>query len=120
MWISFNNAFLSIIEPTPGSDNLLVRARRPGDIEAVFGESYKVEKRPERDYLFRALIPRDVVAQAVADSVRGISYGNFKASVRNTKLHDAYAAVWSIMARLQPTPPYSGTGAARGRQRSML
>lgn len=112
MWICLSRAFLSIVEPSPGSENLLVRARRPGDIEAVF-PGVAVEKRPERDYLFRALIPRDVVAQAVADSVRGISYGNFKNSVRNKKLHDAYAAVWSIMARLQPTPPYSGESSTR-------
>ena len=121
MWICLNRAFLSIVEPERGtngtSPTLLVRARRPGDIESVFPGA-KVEKRPERDYLFRALVPREAVAEAMANEVRGISYGNFKDSVRNNKLHDAYAAVWSIMARLQPTAPYSGARASR--QRSML
>jgi len=123
MWLSFNNAFLSIVEPEPRaggkSPQLLVRARRAGDIEAVF-PGVTVEKRPERDYLFRALIDREVVATIVADRVMTIDYGNFKDSVRNNALHDAYAAVWGIMARLQPTRPYSGAAAARGRQRSML
>ena len=118
MWLSLNKGFLSIVEPDAGSRGscpmLLVRARRAGDIEAVFPAA-KVEKRPERDYLFRALVPREDVANAVAAEVRGISYSNFKNSVRNNKLHDAYAAVWGIMARLQPTRPYAGAAAARGR-----
>ena len=118
MWISFNDSFLSIVEPDRNSrgksPQLLVRARRPGDIEAVF-PGVTVEKRPERDYLFRALIDREVVAAMVADRVMSVDYGNFKDSVRNGKLHDAYAAVWGIMARLQPTRPYSGAAAARGR-----
>lgn len=123
MWISFNDSFLSIVEPEPRAGGkcpqLLVRARRQGDIEAVF-PGVTVEKRPERDYLFRALVDREVVATIVADRVMSVDYGNFKDSVRNSRLHDAYAAVWSIMARLQPTRPYSGAAAARGRQRSML
>ena len=113
MWICLNNAFLSIVEPEHGSDDLLVRARRPGDIEAVFGKDYKVEKRPERDYLFRALIPREVVADVIAAQVMDIGYGNFKNSVNDRRLHDAYARVWSVMAGLQPTPPYSGVRASR-------
>lgn len=111
MWICFNKSFLSIVEPsgviTKTGDFLLVRARRKGDIEAVFPDA-EVHRSPERDYLFRAYIPRQEVAEAIAGEVMGIRYTNFKASVRNTKLHDAYAGFWSIMARLQPTAPYSG------------
>lgn len=124
MWICLNRAFLSIVEPERGtngaSPTLLVRARRPGDIEAVFPD-VKVEKRPERDYLFRAMVPREAVAEAIAAEVLGIDYNNFKGSVRNNKLHDAYAGFWNIHARLQPTPPYSGRAAARGRgQRALV
>lgn len=111
MWICLNKSFLSIVEPSrsevPQLDKLLVRARRPGDIEAVF-PNVKVTKTPERDYLFRALIPREAVAEVIAHEVRSINYGNFKDSVRNRPLHDAFAAVWGIMSRLQPTRPYSG------------
>lgn len=120
MWISLNKAFLSIVEPSPGSPDLLVRARRPGDIEAVFGEGFKVEKRPERDYLFRALIPRASVAAVIAAEVTGIRYGNFKDSVKDHRLHDAYASVWHTMARLQPTAPYSGRHAARRGQGKLI
>ncbi|WP_441280588.1 hypothetical protein [Tardiphaga sp. 862_B3_N1_1] len=111
MWVCLNNAFLSIVEPNRGdkgsSPVLLVRARRLGDIETVFPDA-KVEKRPERDYLFRALISREDVGMALMAQAMGINYNNFKDSVRDHKLHDAYAAFWSIHARLQPTAPYSG------------
>jgi len=114
MWICLSGAFLSIVEPPAGTkgDMLLVRARRPGDIESVFPKA-SVEKRPERDYLFRALIPRMVVSGIIAHEVASIDYGNFKNSVKNNRLHDAFARIWSIMAALQPTPPYSGVRTAR-------
>ena len=121
MWVCMNRAFLSIVEPSAedrvryGGDVLLVRARRKGDIEAVFGKATAVDKRPERDYLFRAFLPRDTVAQALAAEVTAIDYPNFKNSVVNRTLHDAYAAIWHVMAKLQPSRPYSGFSASRGR-----
>lgn len=122
MWICLNNAFLSIVEPSGQDlntgDYLLVRARRLGDIQSVFPDA-KVEKRPERDYLFRALIPRQEVAAAIADQVRGITYDNFKASVKDDRLHNAYLTTWHTMARLQPTPPHSGRKKSGTRQKSL-
>jgi hypothetical protein len=110
MWICLNNAFLSIVEPTRNargaSPFLLVRARRPGDIERVF-PSAVVSTEDNRDYMFRAMIDREHVAAAIAAQVLGISYGNFKDSVDDHGLHDAYASVWGVMARQQPQRPYS-------------
>jgi hypothetical protein len=109
MWVCLNKSFLSIV--TPGSDpqskQLLVRARVPGHIEAVFPDAV-VEKRPERDYLFRALIDRELVAVTLSSEVWEINYNNFKNSVKNRPLHDAFARIWGVMASLQPTRPYSG------------
>lgn len=118
MWLCLNRAFLSIVTPAgePGGDMLLVRARRRGDIQAVFPHA-EVRRTPERDYLFRALIPRDEVARVLGAEVAGINYSNFKNSVRSKPLHDAFARFWSIMANLQPTRPYSGRYS--GRQRSL-
>lgn len=113
MWICLSDAFLSIVETSPPSNNLLVRARRPGDIENVFADA-KVKKSPGRDYLFRAELPRDQVAAVIGNHVAGINYGNFKNSVKNRKLHDAFAGFWSIMSRLQPIPPYSRGRARQG------
>lgn len=107
MWICCNDAFLSIVHKECGPDELLVRARRPGDIEKVFPEA-KVKKSPGTDYLFRAVLPRALVAEAVAQRLMAVDYDNFKGSTKDRRLHDAYSAFWGIHARLQPTPPYSG------------
>ncbi|BCP56280.1 hypothetical protein K32_48970 [Kaistia sp. 32K] len=106
MWLCLNNAFLSIVEPSAGSDKLRVRARRKGDIERVFANA-KVERTTGRDYLYRAELPRDQVARVVSQHVAGIDYNNFKDSVADKKLHDAYARFWSIMSNLQEIRPYS-------------
>lgn len=116
MWICFSDSFLSIVEPAEKDGTLLVRARRQGDIERVFAGA-KVEKTPGRDYLFRALIPREQVASVIGQHVAGIGYQNFKSSVSDKRLHDAFAGFWSIMSRLQPIPPYSR---GRGRQGDLL
>lgn len=107
MWVCLSEAFFSIVEPADaGGDLLLVRARRGGDIEKVFPDA-EVVRTPGRDYLFRAMIDRELVAQAIADQVRQVSYPNFKDSVRDRKLHGAYASFWHTHARLQELPPYS-------------
>lgn len=106
MWLFLSNSFLSIVDPKDGSNNLRVRARRPGDIERVFPGAV-VKKTPGRDYLYRAHIERELVAQAIADNIMGINYNNFKDSVRDTDLHNACNSVWTVMARLQPIAPYS-------------
>ncbi len=100
MWVFLRNAYLSIVEPDKHSENLLVRARVRGDIERVFPEAI-VEETTERDYLFRALIPRQRVAEAMAAAVNGISYGNFKASVSENARHTAYYEVRKVMDLLQ-------------------
>lgn len=113
MWICLNNAFLSIVSPedVKDLDNLLVRARRPGDIERIF-PGHDVETLNHRDYQFRALIPRAKVGSTIATHLTSITYRNFKGSTRDHKLHDAYNSVWGVMARLQPHRPYSQYGAS--------
>lgn len=106
MWICKNDAFLSIVNDPNSKAHLLVRARRKGDIEAVFGNDYPVVTLERRDYQFRAAIPRPAVADAVAKCLLDINYGNFKDSVADANLHDAYANVWGVMAQLQEIPPY--------------
>lgn len=108
MWIMMNDAFLSIVSKDCGADSLLVRARRPGDIEKVFGRRVKVTRVEVADYLYRAVLPKDDVVRALQNEVLRISYGNFKSSVADDDLHDAYMKVWTAMADLQPLRPYSG------------
>ena len=107
MWLCLNSAFLSIVFKDCTEDELLVRARREGDIENVFPDA-KVIKSTNPDYLYRAVIPRTEVAAAMAAQIQNIDYGNFKSSVTDDFLHRTYLRVWQAIARLQSPPPDSG------------
>lgn len=107
MWIFLNDSFLSIVRKDCPEGHLLVRARRPGDIEKVFGRRIKVDRVTVSDYLFRAVIPRDDVVRALQNEVLRIDYGNFKDSVHDHDLHDSYMRCWSAMADVQDPRPYS-------------
>lgn len=104
MWIFLNDAFLSIVDPgrqgPRNGDYLLVRARAKGDIQRVFPKAV-VHKLPNRDYEFRAFVPRPVVAKAIAKQVAGIDYTNFKNSVAEDCRHTAYARAWGVMYGFQ-------------------
>jgi hypothetical protein len=101
MWIALPNLFLSIVSKDCAPDELLVRARREGDIEKVFPNA-KVARTPTADYLYRTAVKRVDVEIALAWQVSLINYGNFKGAVKDKQLHDAYLRVWAEMARVQP------------------
>lgn len=107
MWICLNRAFLSVVHKDCADDELLVRARRQGDIERVF-PGVQVRKTPANDYLFRAVVKRERVAAALAKLVGELNYDNFKNSVRESDLHRAYGRVWHVMSDVQPGGPYAG------------
>jgi hypothetical protein len=110
MWFCFRDAYLSIVAHEREPALLLVRARRPGDIENVFPYARVIET-PGRDYLFRAEVPRDEVSRVIGELVFNMRATNFKSSVRDKDLHSAYTDVWRRMAKLQPVPPYGGRAA---------
>jgi hypothetical protein len=100
MWIALSDSFLSIVAHYDDPTKLLVRARVKGHIEAVFPKA-KVYQREGSDYLYRADIDRGEVREAVGKRLQDIDYSNFKNSVKNRALHDAYAVFWTIMYGLQ-------------------
>ncbi|HOC31880.1 MAG TPA: hypothetical protein PKK84_06535 [Armatimonadota bacterium] len=104
MWIFTNNGMLSIVAHRDRPDCLLVRAREPGAIEAIFPEA-KVKRTPNADYRYRAAISRGHVAVVLANKLFRLGYTNFKASISSSKqaYHDACMDVWSRMAELQNT-----------------
>lgn len=104
MWVCLNDAFLSIVSKDCKPHELLVRARRKGDIEKLFPTA-KVVRVDHADYLFRAVVKRTEVAAAMAGEVARVDYPNFKDSVDDDRLHDAYMRVWTAMASLQPRRP---------------
>ena len=96
MWIFLNNSFLSIVQKPGDSDILTVRGRLKGDIEAVFPEAV-VESGKGTDYRYRARVPRAQVATVLVDRIMNLNYSNFKGSVKESKRHDTYMSVWSVM-----------------------
>lgn len=112
MWVCLNDAFLSIVKKDCKPGELLVRARRKGDIERVFGKRVRVTEYDKSDYRFRAVVPKGDVVAAMTREVGKINYGNFKKSVRDKQLHDAYMRVWGAMADVQDPPPYAGLRSA--------
>jgi hypothetical protein len=109
MWVMLNDAFFSIVSKDCAPDELMVRARRPGDIEKVFPETAgKVTEYTASDYHYRARVKRCDIARALAKEVASITYSNFKSSVKDYDLHNAYMRVWNAMADLQPQAPYAG------------
>jgi hypothetical protein len=104
MWLMFSDCFLSVVSKDCGPAELLVRARREGDIEKVFPDA-QVIRNTNSDYLYRAALPRDAVKQAIVAMIDHIDYPNFKDSVEDRSLHAAYVSVWCTMAGLQHPPP---------------
>lgn len=113
MWVFLNNAFLSIIASDRDKESVIVRARFKGDLEATFGKRLKVYETPDRDYRFRAKIKRATVAQRMAREVIGLTYGNFKSSVKDNGRHTDYLRVWTVMnaAQERRTPRPRAKGA---------
>ncbi len=125
MWIFLNDAFLSIVHKDCAKDEVLVRARIKGDLEKVFNDENLFKANPglkpvevtrytKSDYLYRAVVKRNHMRAVMAAELDRVVYSNFKASTRDNKLHNAYNAVWGIMAKLQEVPPYSGNRTAGG------
>ena len=103
MWLSLSDSFLSIVAlegPAADPAQLLVRARVAGDIERLF-PTVTVTHTPKHDYAHRAILPRTVVATALAATVQSIDYTNFKNSVSDRARHDAYLECWMAMHELQ-------------------
>ena len=81
MWLCLRDSFLSIVAKDCAANELMVRARRPGDIEKCFPDA-KVTRNTGSDYLYRAVLPRDVVKQAMAAMIDQIDYPNFKTPLK--------------------------------------
>ena len=100
MWLFTNSGFVSIVADRDTKSNLLVRGRLEGDIQSMFPRA-KVIKTPHADYLFRASIPRQLVAKTIAKRINDVQYDNFKDSVSDPDLHESYLEVWATMRRMQ-------------------
>jgi hypothetical protein len=83
---------------------LLVRARKREDLHALVEDSQIVHT-PNRDYPYRVIISRGEVMLVLLQVIRNMEYTNFKDSVSDPRLHDAYYKVWSVMLDEYQTEP---------------
>lgn len=111
MWIALSDGFLSIVKPRPedvpaiehdlhGGNLLMVRARKEAHLTALF-VGRRIYHWPDRDYPCRVFVDRKQLGAIIGVCVFSIDYGNFKDSVDDEELHDAYLAVWQVMLRYQ-------------------
>ena len=100
MWIFTKDAFISIVDKGAKPGDLMVRGRADGDIQRVFPNA-KVVKGAGTDYLFRASIPRQEVADVIARQIMDINYPNFKGATTEDDRHDAYFGAWRSMMAFQ-------------------
>lgn len=109
MWIALNNAFLSVVAPkardipraeTSIVDPLMVRARKAGHLRIAF-PGRRVYEWKGRDYPCRVFVPRAELMGIISAALWELDYDNFKNSVRDDELHDAYSAIWGVMHRYQ-------------------
>jgi hypothetical protein len=83
--------------PPPG------RPRRPTRLGPAPGRhragipGAAVSETPAADYRYRATLPRQTVADALAAAVKAIAHPNVKASVAVPDRHDAYLECWGIL-----------------------
>jgi len=94
MWIYLNNSFLSVVQHKDNPKLLHVRARKKGDIEAVFHQA-RVTHTPSGDYKYRTNMGREVMARAMRSQLIALQYTNFKNSVKDPERKMAYMDTWS-------------------------
>ena len=96
MWLYLSPGFLSVVAHRTEPEKLLVRARHPDHIHAVF-PGVEVIHMPHADYPYRAVLDRTVVQSTVADYIKNMTYDNFKASIEDSDYHGVCLDVWRTM-----------------------
>lgn len=56
---------------------------------------------PDRDYAFRARIPKWDVIEAMEEAIQAKDYPNFKCAVQDKRRLPYYGWVWCVMADMQ-------------------
>jgi len=108
MWIMLKDAFISVVDKDCLPTELLVRARRAGDLERLFGKRVKITRSTDTDYLYRVIVKRRRLIELMTTEILNVGYRNFKSAVKDDELHSAYLNVWEAMAAVQHPRPYSG------------
>lgn len=99
MWLFTTKGFVSVVEDYERPGNLLVRGRFKGDIPKIFPD-VKEQYTRNRDYRYRASLPRETVAARIAELLLAINYPNFKDACPDDR-HALHGQVWGTMYNAQ-------------------
>jgi len=96
MWLFVSGGFVSIVAHRDKPSHLLIRARHPGHIGALFPD-YEPMVLDSADYRYRIVVRRTAVQRAISHYLAGMEYDNFKASIPDEPYHDVCLDVWRTM-----------------------
>ena len=96
MWLFVSGGFVSIVAHRHQPMHVLVRARHPEHIGALFPELEPTILNTA-DYRFRVVVHRTAVQHALSHYITGMEYDNFKASIGDHAYHDVCNEVWRTM-----------------------
>jgi hypothetical protein len=112
MWLITPVGFFSIVQK-PGDrsrNTLTVRARVRSDLDALRDQYLpglgEIIESNTNDYRFRAVVPREQVAAAMARMVETLNYANVKGEVTKRQGYaraQLYHDVWDVLYKLQST-----------------
>lgn len=123
MWILTVFGFYSVVQK-PGDAHLTIRARVAEDLDRL-RDTYLPALGPTvlgagTDYPCRAVVDRELLATAMADIVRDVTYANFKSAVsaelgpqRAHVYHDVWSALHTLQTHANTTTAAVGTGGTR-------
>jgi hypothetical protein len=112
MWIIGQYGFISLVQHRDDPEIMQVRARVREDILMYF-PGVEIEMIVGADYLYRANVPRNIVAETVAAEILGYTVTSHvkdvavQSSQPNAYRQSAYYACWRALAEMQPYAPYS-------------
>ena len=98
IWLFTSNSFVSVVadKDDTQSSRLLVRARIKGDIDQLFPDA-EIMETPLADYRYRAWVDRQAVSNAFAKHVEGLTYTNFKNSIKDKERLEPLMHIWQAM-----------------------
>jgi hypothetical protein len=102
MWLSFSKGFLSVVATRDDPNTVMVRARRKEHLEAYFS-THSIIYTKQADYPYRVICSKAALTAVLVRYVEQLDYPNFKSSVKDKALHDAYMATWARMTQLEET-----------------
>ncbi len=104
MWIFTRQGLLSIVECRDDKDmltcDLVVRSRQRKTLSTIFpGFQNEIIENRKADYRFRLILQKEIVKQAIGNTIDDINYDNFKSSIADDDYHDALLNIWIIFRR---------------------